>query len=169
VLHQLDYQFAQYKWLEADFAAVDHKQTPSLIVLGHRPMWPSPAHRTNGSSFEELLYRYRVDVTVAGHVHYAQHICAAYKKKCVSPSVLGVYDAPVNVVIGNGGQTLNNSFRCDWNAPGANCSHEGQSKTQGSRQEFGISDFTANATDLLWEFIGDNGSLAHHTLHVTQA
>jgi Icc-related predicted phosphoesterase len=64
----------QYKWLEADLGSIDRKKTPWVIVLLHAPWYNTNyAHQGEGESMrkamEELLYKARVDVVFAGHVH----------------------------------------------------------------------------------------------------
>ena len=80
-------------------------------------------------------------------------------------------------------QTLNNASHkselipytgsgCDWNSNTTKCGHNhpgpGQSSSQGSGSEMGMSAFTINATDLVWEFIGNNDSKTHHVLRLTR-
>ena len=69
-----DVDSAQYKWLEADLARVDRNKTPWILVLLHAPWYnTNTAHQGEGESMrqsmEELLYKARVDVVFAGHVH----------------------------------------------------------------------------------------------------
>lgn len=69
-----DENSAQYKWLEADLDKVDRKTTPWVIVLLHAPWYNTNlAHKGEGESMrkamEDLLYKARVDVVFAGHVH----------------------------------------------------------------------------------------------------
>jgi Icc-related predicted phosphoesterase len=64
----------QHKWLEADLGSIDRKKTPWVIVLLHAPWYnTNNAHQGEGESMrkamEELLYKARVDVVFAGHVH----------------------------------------------------------------------------------------------------
>ena len=66
----------QYKWLQADLGKVDRKRTPWLVVMLHAPWYNSnSAHQgeeeSDGmrDSMEEMLYKARVDVVFAGHVH----------------------------------------------------------------------------------------------------
>jgi len=64
----------QYTWLKADLANVDRSKTPWLIVLLHAPWYNSnSAHKGEGEdmrkAMEDLLYKARVDVVFAGHVH----------------------------------------------------------------------------------------------------
>ena len=122
-----------------------------------------------------LLFEYHVDLTVAGHVHYAQRSCplSPYSGCVSTPNSTGAFDGTVHVVAGNGGQALNNATKpsqlwpytgsgCNWTAPGETCIAADQKLkggTQGSGTEFGLSAFTANATDLTWSFLGNNESL----------
>lgn len=67
---------AQYKWLNNDLKKVDRKKTPWVIVLVHAPWYNSNnAHQSEyesygmKSSMEDLLFKARVDIVFAGHVH----------------------------------------------------------------------------------------------------
>eukprot|EP00936_MAST-01D_sp_MAST-1D-sp1_P002560 g2560.t1 len=165
----------QYTWLARALGAVDRTATPWVVVLGHRPLWTPSL--TGPDAFEDLLYEHHVDVTVAGHVHLAQHSCPVYRGACITNTThAGGYDAPVHIIAGNGGQGLNNATKrsalvpwtgsgCDWNT--ANCSHAGH--TQGSGQEWGPSMFEANATDFKWSFIGSNDSQVHYSFSIHRA
>jgi hypothetical protein len=150
--------------------------------MGHRPMFsgqPAGGDGTqDGRQLENLLIDNQVDVTVAGHVHYAQRSCPWRHGVCVTPNVTGGYDGPVHIVAGNGGQSLNNATSvsrlfpytgsgCIWGSP--NCSHTTRGLKRGSGSEFGISAFTANATDFTWSFLGDNDSDVHHTFTIHRA
>ena len=138
-----------------------------------------------GSSVEALLWEHGVDLTVGGHVHYAQRTCALKAGACMTPSVPGGYDGIVHLVAGNGGQALNNATNsgfpsekypyvgsgCNWNVAGANCT-AGKKRTgsfQGSGSEFGMSAFVANATSLRWAFIGNNDSKIHYEFTLQRA
>lgn len=64
----------QFEWLQADLNKVDRRRTPWLVVLLHAPWYnTNTAHKGEGESMrkamEKLLYRARVDVVFAGHVH----------------------------------------------------------------------------------------------------
>jgi acid phosphatase type 7 len=64
----------QYKWLVSDLAKVDRSVTPWLIVLLHAPWYnTNTAHQGEGEKMrkvmEAVLYKSRVDVVFAGHVH----------------------------------------------------------------------------------------------------
>ncbi|KAL7925999.1 Metallo-dependent phosphatase-like protein [Trichoderma austrokoningii] len=66
---------AQVNWLEADLKAVDRKQTPWIIVGGHRPWYLSSANVTSTvcwsckDVFEPLFIKYDVDLVLSGHSH----------------------------------------------------------------------------------------------------
>lgn len=69
-----DAESDQYKWLVADLAKVDRRKTPWVFVLLHAPWYnTNTAHQGEGESMrqamEEVLYKSRVDVVFAGHVH----------------------------------------------------------------------------------------------------
>lgn len=64
----------QYMWLQADLTAVDRTKTPWIFVLLHAPWYNSNlAHQGEGESMrkamEEMLFKERVDLVLAGHVH----------------------------------------------------------------------------------------------------
>ena len=170
----------QLAWLDADLAAVDRRATPWVVVMGHRPLQSGLG---NSTVINRLFDRHDVDLTVAGHVHFARQSCPLRNGRCVgAPNVTGGYDGVVHVIAGNGGQALNNASApsmtypytgsgCNWTAPAANCTAAKKitGPTQGSGTEFGWSYFEANATALRWSFIGSNDSLAHHTFAIARA
>ncbi|KAI4348981.1 hypothetical protein L6164_009641 [Bauhinia variegata] len=94
---------AQYKWLEGDLNKVDREKTPWILVLIHAPWYNSnTAHQGEIQSIamkaamEDLLYRARVDLVFAGHVHAYERFTRVYKDKADSCG-------PVHVTIGDGG------------------------------------------------------------------
>ncbi|KAF7147914.1 hypothetical protein RHSIM_Rhsim03G0076800 [Rhododendron simsii] len=96
-----DSESDQFKWLIADLAKVDRSVTPWLIALLHTPWYnTNKAHKGSGDSMreamEEMLYRARVDVVYAGHVHAYERFTRVYDKK-EDPC------GPVYVTIGDGG------------------------------------------------------------------
>ncbi|KAJ8754113.1 hypothetical protein K2173_002011 [Erythroxylum novogranatense] len=91
----------QYKWLEADLGRIDRKMTPWVVVLLHAPWYnTNTAHQGEGESMresmEELLYKARVDVVFAGHVHAYERFTRIYNNKD-DPC------GPVYITIGDGG------------------------------------------------------------------
>lgn len=91
----------QYKWLQADLASVDRAKTPWIFALIHAPWYNSnSAHRGEGESMrvamEEILYKARVDVVFAGHVHAYERFTRVYDNKADQCG-------PLHVTIGDGG------------------------------------------------------------------
>ncbi|KAG9458954.1 hypothetical protein H6P81_003462 [Aristolochia fimbriata] len=96
-----DKNSAQYRWLQNDLDNVDRSKTPWLIVLIHAPWYNTNlAHQGEGESMrkamEELLYRARVDIVFAGHVHAYERFTRVYDNE---PN----HCAPVHITIGDGG------------------------------------------------------------------
>ncbi|XP_077241249.1 purple acid phosphatase 22-like isoform X2 [Tasmannia lanceolata] len=96
-----DVESAQYKWLEADLAKVDRVKTPWLIVLLHAPWYnTNTAHQGEGESMreamEELLYKARVDLVFAGHVHAYERFTRVFNNSANPCGAL-------HVTIGDGG------------------------------------------------------------------
>ncbi|KAM5559513.1 putative purple acid phosphatase 20 [Rosa sericea] len=94
---------SQYKWLQADLAKVDRGRTPWVVVFIHAPWYNSnEAHQGESesidmkSSMEELLYKGRVDLIFAGHVHAYERFTRVYKDKADDCG-------PVHITIGDGG------------------------------------------------------------------
>uniref|UniRef100_A0A2P2JW28 Purple acid phosphatase n=1 Tax=Rhizophora mucronata TaxID=61149 RepID=A0A2P2JW28_RHIMU len=91
----------QYKWLQADLGRIDRKRTPWVIVLLHAPWYnTNTAHQGEGEgmrkAMEELLYKARVDVVFAGHVHSYERFTRIYDNKA-DPC------GPIYITIGDGG------------------------------------------------------------------
>ncbi|XAR72785.1 Acid phosphatase [Bertholletia excelsa] len=88
----------QYKWLEEEFPKVNRSETPWLIVLMHAPWY---------NSYNYIIWKYKVDVVFAGHVH------AYERSERVSNIAYNVVNglctpvkdqsAPVYITIGDGG------------------------------------------------------------------
>lgn len=74
----------QMEWLQRDLAAVDRSQTPWIVVMGHRNAFDG-----RRDAFEDLMYAAEVDLTVAGHVHYARRSCPMYRGGCRTPNATG--------------------------------------------------------------------------------
>lgn len=157
---------AQFQWLQQDLAAVNRVATPWIIVMGHRPSFGAhpPTTPTAPNALETLLYTAKVDVTVAGHVHYAQLSCPFYQGKCQNVSTPGGYDAPVHIVAGNGGQGLNNA-----SLPSQHFPYTGSGTQRPGGSEWGMSQFVVNSTTLVWQFVGNNDSQVHYTHKIERA
>ena len=106
----------QMAWLEQTLARVDRKRTPWLIVLGHRPIYSSKvgysdaAGDVSGQSvrvqaaFEELIYKYHVDIMMNGHVHSYERTHPVYKRQVetTSPKLHNIR-SPIHIINGAGG------------------------------------------------------------------
>ncbi|TQD83320.1 hypothetical protein C1H46_031107 [Malus baccata] len=98
---EFDAESDQYKWLQADLAKIDRKVTPWVVVLLHAPWYnTNTAHKGEGESMrqamEELLYKARVDVVFAGHVHAYERFTRVYNNEA-DPC------GPVYMTVGDGG------------------------------------------------------------------
>lgn len=107
----------QYKFMEADLAAVNRTNTPWVVLNGHRPIYTT---NTGGSSpygvinvardlrkaIEPLLFQYQVDLTLHGHDHIYERTAPVYKETILGTDANGTSNAPVHVVIGNAGYEL---------------------------------------------------------------
>ncbi|KZV48951.1 Purple acid phosphatase 21 [Dorcoceras hygrometricum] len=91
----------QYTWLQADLKGVDRTKTPWILVLLHAPWYNSNlAHQGEGESMrktmENMLFRERVDMVLAGHVHAYERFTRVYDNNANECG-------PVYVTIGDGG------------------------------------------------------------------
>ncbi|CAI5726555.1 unnamed protein product [Hyaloperonospora brassicae] len=93
----------QYKWLQQELARVDRSVCPWVVVIMHGPWYNSNTahqgmepHVTMKANMEETLYRHKVDVVIAGHVHAYERSHPVYKEQVVA-------DAPMYIVLGDAG------------------------------------------------------------------
>ncbi|XP_022157882.1 nucleotide pyrophosphatase/phosphodiesterase-like [Momordica charantia] len=122
--HDFSINSPQYEWMKNDMASVDRSKTPWLIFTGHRPMYssvdgiiPSVDPRFV-VAIEPLLLQNKVDLALFGHVHNYERTCSVFNNICKAmPSKdrngIDTYDhtnysAPVHVIIGMAGFTLDN-------------------------------------------------------------
>jgi hypothetical protein len=78
------HQLRQYTWLESELQSVDRSVTPWVLVTFHRPWYCSnTAHPGSGDamrdSYEDLFYKYGVDVNLVGHTHAYERTKPMYK------------------------------------------------------------------------------------------
>lgn len=93
----------QLQFLEADLASVDRAVTPWVIVAGHRPWYTAGSGcEPCQEAFEEILYKYGVDLGVFGHEHNSQRFLPVYNN---NPDPKGMQDpkAPMYIVSGAAG------------------------------------------------------------------
>jgi len=91
----------QYTWLEKDLASVNRAVTPWVFASYHRPWYCSnKAHPGSGDamkdSYEDLFYKYNVDISFVGHTHAYERTKPIYAGQ-VDP------DGIVTICNGNGG------------------------------------------------------------------
>jgi len=91
----------QYAWLQSDLARVNRVKTPFIVVGWHRPWYSSStAHQGEGTkmmqAMESLLYSFKVDLCITGHVHSYERTYPVYNWKITK-------DGPIHVVVGDGG------------------------------------------------------------------
>ena len=124
--HSIPQIAKQYAWLERELAETDRTKTPWVVTAAHRPMYCSPNddwdechqaavgpwHRHSfirkgvlGKwGFEELLYRYGVDVYFGAHEHSYERFFPVYNKRFVAgPDAYVDPPAPVHITVGAGG------------------------------------------------------------------
>eukprot|EP00511_Aplanochytrium_stocchinoi_P012425 CAMPEP_0204877210 /NCGR_PEP_ID=MMETSP1348-20121228/48070_1 /ASSEMBLY_ACC=CAM_ASM_000700 /TAXON_ID=215587 /ORGANISM="Aplanochytrium stocchinoi, Strain GSBS06" /LENGTH=564 /DNA_ID=CAMNT_0052034059 /DNA_START=87 /DNA_END=1778 /DNA_ORIENTATION=+ len=93
----------QQKFLEDDLVKVDRKVTPFLIVFMHGPFYNSnEAHHNEVATksmkewVEPILYRHKVDVVFAGHVHaYERNYGVKFERASVNSTIF--------ITVGDGG------------------------------------------------------------------
>ncbi|RKL32467.1 Acid phosphatase [Fusarium proliferatum] len=70
--------YEQYHWLAEDLGKVDRCKTPWVVVMGHRPMYSSHDssnyHLHLREAFEGLFLKNKVDLYIAGHVHWYERL-----------------------------------------------------------------------------------------------
>ncbi|XP_047336884.1 probable purple acid phosphatase 20 [Impatiens glandulifera] len=93
----------QFKWLESDLSRIDRKRTQWVIVVVHAPWYNSNTDHQGESeadgmkaAMENLLFKARVDIVFAGHIHAYERFDRVYKEKLNKCG-------PVYINIGDGG------------------------------------------------------------------
>eukprot|EP01126_Amoeba_proteus_P044311 TRINITY_DN4919_c0_g2_i1.p1 TRINITY_DN4919_c0_g2~~TRINITY_DN4919_c0_g2_i1.p1 ORF type:complete len:400 (+),score=68.84 TRINITY_DN4919_c0_g2_i1:74-1273(+) len=149
----------QYSWLEKDLASVNRQETPWVFVFWHRPWYCSNVDHQGSASwmredYEDLLYKYKVDINFVGHVHAYERTKPIYKGSVVE-------DAMVTILNGNGGN--NEGLAKIWEEP-----QPDWSVYRESNWGFGVSTIY-NSTHLHWQMIrADNHSVADDWWFVRQ-
>lgn len=106
----------QYRWLEEDLKEANKPENrakhPWIITIGHRPYYVQfkeddllrVGNGTNAPGFEELFYRYGVDLQFFGHEHNYERIWPIYNNKIYNGSLAEPYrnpKAPVHITTGS--------------------------------------------------------------------
>ncbi|KAJ5343439.1 uncharacterized protein N7506_003263 [Penicillium brevicompactum] len=95
----------QLEFLDADLSSVDRAVTPWVIVAGHRPWYSTDSvHRCEScqDAFENLLYKYGVDLAVFGHVHNSQRLLPVFNG-IADPRGMQNPKAPMYIICGGAG------------------------------------------------------------------
>ena len=111
---------AQGAWAAADLAAVDAAATPWTVAVIHRPIYSAAllewADHSPGSKLSaafEPLFRGRVALVLAGHIHSYDRTHAVYNGTVLGPANASVYvdpHAPLYVCAGTSGALPENIF-----------------------------------------------------------
>ena len=111
--HPFDQNSTQFAWIKQDLikANSNRDQVPWIIVYGHRPLYctsvvcsercetEAPVYR---SYLEDLLYKQKVDVVMAGHDHNYERTYPIYKLQATQKNYNNP-KAPVYIVNGAAG------------------------------------------------------------------
>ncbi|XP_014521523.1 nucleotide pyrophosphatase/phosphodiesterase-like [Vigna radiata var. radiata] len=161
----------QYEWMRKDMASVNRQKTPWLIFTGHRPMYTSShSFLYSGSKFidtvEPLMFQNKVDLALFGHIHNYERTCSVFQNECKALPTKdknGVdkydgrnYSAPVQVVIGMAGFTLDKFSTND------------KSWSLKRISEFGYLRVYATRNDLNVEFVVSNTSQVKDSFRITK-
>eukprot|EP01006_Ploeotia_vitrea_P032202 TRINITY_DN64461_c0_g1_i1.p1 TRINITY_DN64461_c0_g1~~TRINITY_DN64461_c0_g1_i1.p1 ORF type:complete len:506 (+),score=250.15 TRINITY_DN64461_c0_g1_i1:239-1756(+) len=146
----------QVAWLQADLAAANANRAnvPWIVMMGHRPLYCGTHDGPNCEQFsaylrktvEDIIYKAKVDLVIAGHVHNYERMWPTYNGAAVSQSYVNP-TAPVYVINGAAGnrEGLQKNFvnpQPSWSAFRA--------------AEFGYAHLTiANATAMTFSFYAD--------------
>jgi len=127
-------QAVQYSAIQADLEAVDRSRTPWVVATFHRPMYCS-INPSNDEDYyedgpgpfttrikdctisaplirkvwEDLLYKYKVDILMNAHVHTYERLNPAYNNQAASNAYTSLHlikgaGAPLTIVTGMAGQ-----------------------------------------------------------------
>ncbi len=148
--HNMTRGSAQFNWVAADLAGVDHAMTPHVIVTTHRPLFTTEAGDVNDvaelmrADLEPLFLAHGVTAVLGGHIHSYERACAligpAAQYACAAePPAEGIS----YITVGSAGATVHNETM----VPGY------QSILRGWRVEWGFGILTAvNRSALRWDF-----------------
>lgn len=107
----------QYAWIQQDLAKANNnrKQTPWIVVLGHRPMYSSDKSTDSGplqQYIEPLLHRYKVDLAIWGHMHCYERTYPVYNNvpSQTSGKVFKNVNGTIHLTIGTAGAMSDEAF-----------------------------------------------------------
>lgn len=144
----------QLKWLEEDLkhAQLQRNKVPWIVVMGHRPIYSShieyshdgkPVNSSKNvqDAFEELLYKYNVDMYICGHVHSYERTHPVYKSEINSKG-------PVHIVNGHAGNPEGRTDESSYANPLPSWSAFHYTK------EYGYAIMDVSKTELTWTMYG---------------
>jgi len=141
------HELPQYIWLEADLAEVDRSVTPWIVAGFHTPWYCSNVrHNDSGDSmrqsYEDIFYKYGVDLVLMGHVHAYERTTPMYNWAVDS-------NGPVYIVNGVGGSE--EGLYDVWEDPSPKWSVH-----RGAVWGFGVME-VHNSTHMYWQHIAADG------------
>jgi len=95
----------QINWLTKDLASVNRTLTPWVIVLGHRGWYLSASSSVCVNcqkAFEDIFYKYDVDLYINGHAHLYERTAPIYNGT-IDPNGLNNPSAPLYITNGAAG------------------------------------------------------------------
>ena len=109
--HSLYPKSRQFKWLENDLKNVNRTLTPWVVIESHRPLYHNEFVPDNliveigmRNEFEDILFKYNVDLFLAGHFHSYLRTCSGlYRSKCNN-------GGPTHITVGTAGAHLDWGF-----------------------------------------------------------
>jgi len=166
----------QLSWLMDDLSKVNRSVTPWVIIGGHRPIYSSSVNYSeNGlpvnspytldvslylqQAFEDIYYKYQVDLVFTGHVHAYERQFPVYRSMVQgdvsNPARFQSPSAPIYVISGAAGgpEGLSNANNSNWVPIPSWCAHR-----FGDDYGFGVLKILSN-TQLTWQWFraGDGG------------
>ena len=154
--------YEQLQWLEADLKSVDRTKTPWVIAMGHRPMYSSEksGYLSNvRAAFEPLFLKYKVDVYMAGHVHWYERMVplgangtiVAAAQKNANTYVTGTGETITHLINGAAGNIESHSVL--GSAPQLNIT------AVLNQQDYGFAKFTFHdAKKATWQWVKGDGT-----------
>jgi len=99
----------QYNWLENDLRNVNRSATPWVVLTSHRMMYTTQLCENQDTEvaahmkteFEDLLFKYQVNLMLVGHQHSYERICPVYQTVCRTDG-----RGTVHITIGSAGAGL---------------------------------------------------------------
>nr|CCA27923.1 calcineurinlike phosphoesterase putative [Albugo laibachii Nc14] len=100
----------QFLWLEEDLKQVNRSVTPWIVLTIHRMMYTTQVGEAGDlvvsyhlrMELEDLLFKYKVSLIIAGHQHSYERSCRVRNGLCLKDDEQG----PVHIVVGTAGAHL---------------------------------------------------------------